>query len=161
VRVLLATLLAFGLCTMASEAAAKNETRYRPREERTSDADAHRILGLEDQFARGVPRRDRALFERLLAPGFVYTENDQMMGRDEMLRALTQGTDRVTEAHNEGMRVHAYGGTVIVTGWLMVRGQGQSGRFQHRYRFTDTWMRRGEDWQLVAAHDYLVPTRSR
>src|SRR5258707_399854 len=28
-----------------------------------------------------------------------------------------------------------------------------------RYRFTDTWVKRRGKWQIVAAHDYLVPPK--
>jgi ketosteroid isomerase-like protein len=154
-----AALLIVLLGLVPVSAAAKNDPDARAW--RTSDADVHRILGLEDRFARALPGRDRAAFEKLLWPGFVYTEDAQMMSREELLRALTTGTDRVREAHNEGMRVHGFGGTAVVTGWLVVRGQGAEGRFNRRYRFTDTWMRRGEEWRLVAAQDYLVPAKSR
>jgi hypothetical protein len=119
------------------------------------------LLRLEDDWAAGLVRRDGAMFRRLLAKGFIYTENDNMMGRDTLLRELTTGKDRVTEAHNEGMRVHSFGNTAVVTGWLVVRGRGPSGPFHRRYRFTDTWTRMDGNWQIVAAHDYLAPAGSR
>jgi ketosteroid isomerase-like protein len=124
---------------------------------RTSDADVHRILSLEDRWAAGLPKRDGALFQKLMAPGFIYTENDHMMGRDELFRELTRGSDRVSSARNEGMRVHPFGDTAVVTGWLIVRGHGAGGAFNRKYRFTDVWMRRQGDWQIVAAHDYIAP----
>ena len=55
------------------------------------------------------------------------------------------------------MRVHRFGGTAVVTGWLMVGGHGPDGSFERRYRFTDTWVNGRGRWQIVAAHDYLVP----
>jgi len=149
---LTAALLAGCFLTMSQASAAT---------ERVSDSDSHRILGLEDRWAQGLPKRDGALFEKLLAPGFVYTENDQMMGRDELLHELMQGSDQVRSARNEGMQVHSYGRTAVVTGWLVTRGAGAHGRFHRRYRFTDTWMRYGEDWKIIAAHDYIAPTGSR
>ena len=38
------------------------------------------LLRLEDDWAAGLVKRDGALFHRLLAKGFIYTENDNMMG---------------------------------------------------------------------------------
>ena len=32
-----------------------------------------------------------------------------------------------------------------------------SGAFERRYRFTDTWVKRGGRWQIVAAQDYVAP----
>lgn len=121
--------------------------------------DARTLLRLEDEWAAALVRRDTATFRRLLAPGFVYTEDDRMMDRDELLREIATGTDTVVAAHNEEMRVHSFGTTAAVTGWLIVRGRGPGGPFERRYRFTDTWVIRGGRWQIVAAQDYLLPTR--
>ena len=124
----------------------------------TQDADARALLQLEDDWALALIRRDATVFRRLLADGFIYTEDDRTVGRDDVLRDIVAGPDTVEAAHNEEMRVHRFGSTAVVTGWLVVRGRGASGPFDRRYRFTDTWLRRGERWQIVAAHDYLVRT---
>ena len=116
------------------------------------------LIRLENQWASGLVKRDRALFERLLAPGFVYTENDKLSQREAVLHEVADGSDTVTAAHNEGMVVHRYGPTTsIVTGWLIVRGRSGGKPFLHRYRFTDTWLKGSAGWQIVAAQDYLAP----
>ena len=116
------------------------------------------LIRLEDQWTTGLVKRDRVLFDKLLAPKFVYTENDQLMSRADVLHEVSEGSDRVSAAHNEGMVVHEYGPTTaVVTGWLIVSGKGKSGAFTHRYRFTDTWVKGSDGWQIVAAQDYLMP----
>jgi Domain of unknown function (DUF4440) len=113
---------------------------------------------LEDQWAAALTRRDRAYFDKYLAPKFVYTEDDKLMRREQVLHDLTSGPDSVTAARNEGMEVHQFGGTTaVVTGWLIVDGTSNSARFTRRYRFTDTWVKRKAGWQIVAAQDYLMP----
>ena len=128
------------------------------------DSDARVLLRLEDDWAVGLTRRDGALFRRLLADGFVYTEDDRTVGRDDVLHDVVGGPDTVETAHNEAMQVHRFGTTAIVTGWLVIAGHGAGGPFSRRYRFTDTWVRRGGGggggrWQIVGAHDYLVPPK--
>jgi len=124
------------------------------------DADTRALLRLEDDWASALIKRDSVVFQRLLAPGFVYTENDQMMDRAAVLHAVVAGSDTVAAAHNEEMRVHRYGPvTAVVTGWLVVRGRGAHGAFDRRYRFTDTWVKRAGRWQIVAAQDYVAPSR--
>jgi ketosteroid isomerase-like protein len=125
------------------------------------DSTSRALLRLEDEWPAALVRRDARVFERLLADGFIYTEDDRTVGRAAVMRDLVQGTDTVTSAHNEGMEVHPFGATAIVTGWLVMQGHGAGGRFDRRYRFTDVWMRRGGAWRIVAAHDYLVPSRAR
>src|SRR5256885_5374661 len=46
------------------------------------DADARALLQLEDDWARALIRRDATVFRRLLADGFIYTEDDRTVGRD-------------------------------------------------------------------------------
>ena len=124
----------------------------------TQDADTRALLRLEDDWASALVKRDTVTFKRLLADGFVYTENDQVMDRAAVLEFVSRGPDTVEAAHNEELRVHRYGPvTAVVTGWLVVKGRGASGAFDRRYRFTDTWVKRGGRWQIVAAQDYLAP----
>src|SRR6267378_5521780 len=122
------------------------------------DADTRALLRLEDGWASALVQRDTVTFKRLLADGFVYTENDQVMDRAAVLESVSRGSDTVEAAHNEEMQVHRYGSvTAVVTGWLVVKGRGASGPFNRRYRFTDTWVKRGDRWQIVAAQDYVAP----
>jgi hypothetical protein len=115
------------------------------------------LMKLEDSWATGLVKRDGALFQRLLAPGFVYTEDDKLMSRDQLLREITSGTDTITAARNEGMQVHRFGeATAIVTGWLILNGRGSGGAFTRRFRYTDTWVKLRGNWQIVAAQDYLA-----
>ena len=123
-----------------------------------SVATTRELVRLENSWTSAVVKRDGATFERLLAPGFVYTENDQLMTRGDVIRSVSSGSDTVTAAHNEEMIVHAFGPTTaIVTGWLVMRGRGPKGEFDRRYRFTDTWVKSGTQWRIVAAQDYLAP----
>jgi ketosteroid isomerase-like protein len=115
------------------------------------------LYRLEDQWTRALVRRDSAAFARLLAPRFVYTENDQVMTKAELIHAVVRGSDTVESASNEDMKAYVYGNTAVVTGWLVVNGRGKDGPFNRRYRYTDTWMNRGGRWQVIAAHDYLAP----
>jgi len=122
------------------------------------EADTRALLQLEDDWASALVKRDQVVFERLLADGFVYTENDQLQDRATVLNSVAAGSDTVVAAHNESMTVHRYGAvTAVVTGWLIVGGRGAAGEFRRRYRFTDTWVKRGGRWQIVAAQDYVAP----
>src|SRR5260370_11075211 len=89
------------------------------------DTETRSLLRLEDEWASALVKRDSVVFNRLLAPGFVYTENDQMVDRAAVLHSVVAGSDTITAAHNEAMEVHRYGAvTAVVTGWLVVQGRG-------------------------------------
>jgi ketosteroid isomerase-like protein len=121
-------------------------------------ASAERTLfALEEDWTRALIQRDAATFDRLLAPDFVYTENDQVMNKEELIRAVVSGSDTVESAWNEDMRAYLHGNAAIVTGWLVMRGRGPAGAFNRRFRYTDTWLNQGGRWRVIAAQDYLVP----
>jgi hypothetical protein len=124
-------------------------------------ADSAALIALENDWATGAVKRDRATFERLIAPGFTYSEDDKMMSRDELIQGIVAGSDTLTEAFNEDMVVHHFGSVATVTGWLILRGRGADGPFDRRYRYTDTWAKRDGRWQVIGAHDYLVPARKK
>ena len=113
-------------------------------------------IQLEDQWTSALVNRDTRTFERLLALGFVYTENASVMSRNDVIRSVS-GPDRVEWARNEGMRLHDFGDVQVITGVLHLRGKGKQGPFDRRYQFTDTWQRRAGRWQIIAAQDYLIP----
>ena len=124
-------------------------------------ADQRAVLELEEAWAKAVVKRDAATFKRLLAPGFTYTEDARIQTGEELTRDIVTGTDTVTEARNEELETRTFDNTMIVTGWLVMRGRGGGKPFERRYRFTDTWVKRGGHWQIVAAQDYLVPAGRR
>jgi hypothetical protein len=121
----------------------------------TRDSIAQTLVRLEDGWANALVRRDSSYFARVLDRGFIYTEDDRTSTRAEVLRDIF--ADTVMAAHNEGMQVHHFGNTAVVIGWLTMQGHGSKGPFDRRYRFTDVWMQRPAGWQIIAAHDYLVP----
>src|SRR5262245_48660237 len=118
--------------------------------------DERAVLDLEEAWAKAVVKRDAATFKRLLAPGFVYTEDDRVQNGEQLTRDIVSGTDTVIEARNEELKTRTFDNTMIVTGWLIMKGRSGGKPFEHRYRFTDTWLKRGGQWQIIAAQDYLV-----
>ncbi len=71
--------------------------------------DERALLRLEDDWASALVKRERVTFERLLADGFVYTENDQIMDRRAVLNSVVGGSDTVAAARNDSMVVHRFG----------------------------------------------------
>jgi ketosteroid isomerase-like protein len=114
-------------------------------------------LKLEDQWTTALVNRDARTFDQLLAPNFVYTENNEVMSRGDVIKSVN-GSDRVTWARNEGMRLHDFGDVQVITGILHLKGTANKGvPFDKRFRFTDTWQKQGGRWRIIAAQDYLIP----
>jgi hypothetical protein len=121
--------------------------------------EARTLLKLEDDWCKGLVNRDASMFRKLLAPGFIYTENAKLFSRDSVIKSVLSG-DKVERAVNQYMQVHEFGPAAIVTGVLAVTSRGKSGLYTTRYRFTDTWLNTGGTWQIIGAQDYVIPDRS-
>jgi len=131
-----------------------------PLRAQTAVDDKTTLVRLENGWTNALMKRDRSYFEKTLAPGFVYTEDDRLSTREEVLRDIVTPADTVTSAHNEGMVPHLFGNTAAVTGVLVVNGRANGKAYSHRYRFTDTWQKRSNgDWRIIAAQDYLIPAK--
>ena len=115
------------------------------------------IAALEDDWIKAVVRRDAMAFNRLLAPDFVYTEDDRVYTREQLIKEITTGSDTVTAGVNEDLTVRVFGNIAVATGWLVLRGRGAGGPFEARYRYTDSWVKLGGRWRVVAAQDYKKP----
>jgi hypothetical protein len=123
----------------------------------TSTGDSLLIISLENDWAKAMIKKDQKVCSQLLASDFFYTENEKMYTRDEVLQSVLSTSETIIKAYNEGMQVHLFDNTGIVTGWLTVVGKGADGGFKRKYRFTDIWFNRNDNWQLIAAQDYLMP----
>jgi ketosteroid isomerase-like protein len=82
---------------------------------------------------------------------------------DEMKRGIAERNDAKASgrpiemsAENEDIKVAAHGDTAITNYRFVVKAKGQGIDFQRRYRATNVWLKRGGQWQIVAAHMAFV-----
>ena len=149
------------LVAAAPSAAQQSQPAKRGAEQARSGESAtqRQLYALENEWAQGVVKRDAAAVRRLVAPRWIYSDESGTMNREQGIASFTGGTDTVTTAGNDDMHAVVYGNTAIVTGILWMRGRGAGGAFEHRYRYTDTWMKLGGRWQCIASQDYLLPAK--
>jgi ketosteroid isomerase-like protein len=122
-------------------------------------ADARTLYALENGWTTALVRRDSAFFSRNLHPDYVYSDERGVFTKGQVIAEQLGGTDTVTYAANDSMRAHVHGSAAAVTGVLVVRGRGKDGPFEHRYRYTDSFVREGGRWLMFASQDYEIPTR--
>lgn len=127
-----------------------SETKY-------NGSDSIIIIQLENNWAKALIKKDEEAFKKYLAADFFYTENENLYTREEVLQSLLSVTDVVEDAFNEDMQVHLYDNTAIVTGWLYINGKSSGTSFKRKYRYTDIWLKKNGEWQIIAAQDYLLP----
>jgi hypothetical protein len=114
------------------------------------------IFGLEDDWTKGLVRRDTVLFRRITDPKFVYTEDAATMTREQVIRGVVTGP-KVEFAANESMQLHDFSPAAIVTGILVVKTREKTALHTTRYKFTDTWLNKNGRWVIIGAQDYVIP----
>ena len=159
-RLTISTLIAAAL--LAGRTAPAQNTQRRTDSANTARTATERVLfRLENEWAQGVVKRDAATIRRMTSPRWTYSDESGRMTREQGVAAFTSGPDTVTSAGNEEMQAAVYGNTAVVTGILWMRGHNGAGGFEHRYRYTDSWMKLNGRWQCIASQDYLMPEVAR
>jgi len=111
------------------------------------------LLELENAWAQVDVTNDRSIFDRIIAPDFVSTNSDgEVRNRREWL--ANWDYEVVIRATNTDMRVQVYSDSLaVVTGVdRTVKLDKDKKEIVHEDRFTDTWLNRNGQWQVIAAH---------
>jgi ketosteroid isomerase-like protein len=122
--------------------------------------DEQALRRLEDEWLGSYLRGDKATFDRIVADDFTGTDESAKVRNKAQERELIQAPPASikTSLTNEDVRVRIYGDAAIVTGRIVVKtqlnGQPEIG-FQSR--FTDTFLKRQEYWQVAARHYSRLP----
>jgi len=77
----------------------------------------------------------------------------RVMGKAGVISEIKKDKDTYKSAVNEKLAVHSYGpGVAVVVGTAHEKGTTKDGKpFDRTFRFTDTWVQRGGQWQCVAS----------
>jgi ketosteroid isomerase-like protein len=118
------------------------------------------LKDLENTWEASIPNHDAAAVEPLVASDFSgVSSKGKFTSKSSLLKELKNDKDTYTYAKNEKLNVHLYGSNVaVVTGSAREKGTAKDGTaFDRTYRFTDTWMDRDGQWQIVGSQVMLVP----
>src|SRR4026208_602397 len=64
------------------------------------NGDSTKLLQLEDSMAKCYVQYNAKTIEKLVAKGFIYSENDQTYSREQVLQQLSAPTDKIESAVN-------------------------------------------------------------
>jgi len=116
----------------------------------------------ENRWSAAIAKHDTATIESMVAADFIgVNPKGKVQNRRAMLAETKSDTDTYTSMKAEKLDVHMYGPSVaVVVGTANEKGTGKDGKaFDRTYRFTDTWMDRGGNWQCIASQVTLVGQR--
>lgn len=114
-----------------------------------------RVLALENAWNEAESHKDAKAIADLLAPTFAYTDaSGGFMDKKQFLSSIRSGGS--TQIANEGMKAESYGDVIVVTGSYREQGTEKGKAYTHRGRFTDTWVKRNDQWLCVASHETVI-----
>lgn len=117
------------------------------------------VLAYERATCAAYQRNDAVALDSLVADGYALTDSHGAVStkHDDLEAARTRDVV-YTDFRNENMAVTMFGSTAIVRGQTVVRGTTHDGQAVNvRVQFTDTVVRLGGRWKLVAGHVSRVP----
>lgn len=126
-----------------------------------SERDRAALAQIQQELARAWVSGDRATIERIIAPEWRSTGPD---GRSSD-RASVLGDVFVTRVHRirrleiDDVRVEVFGDAAVVTGRTHGVGVFAGTPYDVVIRFTDTFVRRADQWRAVASHASLEAPR--
>jgi ketosteroid isomerase-like protein len=108
----------------------------------------------ENRWEASYGAHDTSVAQSLVASDFtgVYWDG-RVMSKSGVISEIKKDKDTYKSAVNEKLAVHSYGpGVAVVVGTSHEKGTAKDGKpFDRTFRFTDTWMQRGGQWQCVAS----------
>lgn len=122
------------------------------------------IVVLEERLARAWVKRNRSTIEHLLVEEWTVTDpTGRMLARQQVLDETFASTERQIDAMEvDDVKVRVYGGDVaIATGRTTASGSYQGQRASVVLRFTDVFIRAGNQWRVVASQGTIVAPETR
>src|SRR5687767_14647290 len=114
------------------------------------------VRRLERLWLDAYEQNDAAAMDRIVADDFTITfPNGGMQTKPQimaMLRSPRRAARPRVRFRTEGVQSRAYGETVILIGKVVSEYERDGKSSVEQSRYTDTYVRRGGRWQVVASH---------
>jgi ketosteroid isomerase-like protein len=118
--------------------------------ETTSENIEQTIMQMEREWRTLTVKKDIAGLKRIIADNFVGIESSgRIIDKTQTINDVASGDIDVQSDSPEDMKVRIYGDTAVVTGRLSIKGKKKEENYGLQLLFTDTWVKRDGQWQLV------------
>ena len=100
-------------------------------------------------WASSVATNDASVLKRILAEDFVWVLDGRVIGKRQAVAEAAAGPGPFLSNKLDYVHIRFFGDTAVAQGretWRRSRGKMLNGSFI----WTDTWVRRGGQWQIVA-----------
>jgi ketosteroid isomerase-like protein len=122
------------------------------------------ILMQEENFTQAMRQMDVSAFDRIFADDVMITGvTGEVSGKVGLMTEVARGVSERDAAaaqekkiamsfDKEDFKIVTHGDTVVTSCRFSHRIQGEGMDVQRRYRTTTVWLKRGNQWQIIAGH---------
>lgn len=116
------------------------------------------VRSLERQWLDAYEQRDTAAMDKIVANDWMITYPDGGTQTKEQIMRFIKSPRRPGMAapkfFSEDVQARVYGDTVVLTGRLVTQWPGADGKAGNKEesRYTDTYLKRDGNWQVIASH---------
>ena len=115
------------------------------------------VIAAENQITKSEQTNNAELQAPLLADKIVSTDEDGTVTVGKEANLAEAKLTTFSSVDLTDLKVTVFGDAAIATGAFASRGTYKDKPFDHRGRFTDTWVRMNGKWLCVASHESLIP----
>jgi len=110
------------------------------------------LMALEQKWVAALEKSDIKTLSAIWAKTYVDTdETGHRSDKVEVFGVLKSGALKIRKAQLSDMKVYVYGDAAVVTGAGLQDGDFQGQPLAKKVVFTDTFIRRGNEWIAVAS----------
>lgn len=114
------------------------------------------IVASEEAWAKSVATNDASVVKRILADDFVWVLDGHVLDKNAAVVIAAAGPGPFLSNQADYVHVRFFGKTAVAQGsetWT------KKGSRRGKFVWTDTWVNRGDCWQIVNAQDTVVTMR--
>ena len=112
---------------------------------------------LEDDFNDAMMKKDLTVLGRVMSDDFTNVGYDgSLFTKPQLIGYVKSGEYVVTSGRLSDVKVRAYGDAAVATYVFSSKETFKGQEVGGTSRWTDTWVKHGSSWQLVASHGCKV-----
>jgi uncharacterized protein DUF4440 len=117
-----------------------------------------RVIAIDAQRMTAMSQGDVGTLNALIADELVYTHSSARLDtKQSLIENMQSGKTRYTAVVPSDVKAQDYGDTVVLTGVARISVNSGGNAMNFGVRFTDIWVNKGSNWQMVAWQSTKLP----
>ena len=117
-----------------------------------------RVIAIDAQRMTAMSQGDVGTLNALIADELVYTHSSARLDtKQSLIENMQSGKTRYTAVVTSDVKAQDYGDTVVLTGVARISVNSGGNAMNFGVRFTDVWVNKGSNWQMVAWQSTKLP----